>query len=341
VRIQERSGRLWILNSAALDILAPAGMETPLESVDDRYTGRLYDGDGWLRERLGKSAPPVRVASERLLSRGVTGFTDTTPGNGRAEDMFFRNAKAAGEIVQSVLLMGNDQLDGLLECHGITIGPRKIHLHETDFPELSELSAAIAATHALERCVAVHCVTVAELVFALAAFEEAGTMSGDRIEHAAVAPPELVHTIARLGLTIVTQPNFIAERGDAYLRDVEPLDRPWLYRLLGFLEAGVPLAGGTDAPFGDADPWKAMQAAVTRRTAVGARLGPDEALSPAEALALFMGEPKDPGGPSRTLRIGAIADLCLIDRSWSDACSDFRDVAVAMTIKDGRIAWSG
>ena len=187
VRIQERSGRLWIFNSAALDRLAPAGMHTPLETIDGRYTGRLYDGDSWLRERLGKSAPPVRLASERLLSRGVTGFTDTTPDNGRSEDSFFRDARAAGAIVQSVLLMGNEQLDGLSECHGIAIGPRKIHLHESDFPDLPELSAAIGAAHALGRCAAVHCVTIAELLFALAAMEEAGTMAGDRIEQAAVA----------------------------------------------------------------------------------------------------------------------------------------------------------
>ena len=86
------------------------------------------------------------------------------------------------------------------------------------------------------------------------------------VEHAAVAPPDVASRLAKLSLTVVTQPNFVRERGDAYLADVEPRDRPWLYRGRGLLEASVPLGGGTDAPFGDPDPWAAMRAAVDRRT---------------------------------------------------------------------------
>ena len=81
-RIQHRSGRLWILNSRALDIVAKG--ETPPEMVGGRFTGRLYDSDGWLRDRIGATEPPIRAAADFLLSRGVTGITDTTPGNDAA-----------------------------------------------------------------------------------------------------------------------------------------------------------------------------------------------------------------------------------------------------------------
>ena len=47
------------------------------------------------------------------------------------------------------------------------------------------------------------------------AFAEAGARAGDRIEHAAVAPPDVVALVAALPLTVVTQPGFIRERGDA------------------------------------------------------------------------------------------------------------------------------
>ena len=339
-RIQDRSGRLWILNSRALEIVAPAGTGTPLEIVDGRLTGRLYDGDAWLRERIGKTVPPIRAASAFLLSRGVTGITDTTPQNGPAEFELLRNAKAGGALVQDLLVMGNAGLDGLTDIPGLRTGARKIHLHETGLPDLDDLSDMVRQSHRRGRPVAIHCVTLTELVFALGAFDEAGSMRGDRIEHAAVAPPDILPSMAKLGVTVVTQPNFIRERGDAYLTDVDPADRPWLYRLRGFRNAGIPLAAGTDAPFGDADPWKAMQAAVTRRTAAGAVMGEGEALTPDEALALFTGEPDDPGGPPRVLRVGTAADLCLIDRPWREACADLSDVGVEKTIKAGRIVWS-
>src|SRR3546814_13403441 len=91
---------------------------------------------------------------------------------------------------------------------------------------------------------------------------DGGGLAGDGIEHDGMAPPELVATRAELVVLVVTQPNFIAERGDAYLRDVAASDQPWLYRLRGLQAAGVALAGRSDAPFGRADPWLAMQAAV-------------------------------------------------------------------------------
>lgn len=338
-RIQHRGGRLWVLNSPALDLLASDDQASPLERIDGRLTGRLYDADAWLRERIGGVRPPIGQASAFLLSRGVTGLTDTTPASGREEYELLRRAQADGELVQDVLMMGGAALDGAPDSPSLRIGHRKIHLLESALPDLAEVAAAIVQSHAIGRPVAFHCVTLTELVFALGALDEAGVMAGDRIEHAAVAPPDALSLIAERGLTVVTQPNFVLERGDLYLREVDAADQPWLYRLRGFLDAGVPLAGGADAPFGDADPWTAMQAAVTRRTRAGAVIGEDEALTPEQALGLFTGALDKPGGPRRSVRVGAPADLCLLDRPWSEARNDLSRVKVARTIKAGRIVW--
>ena len=118
---------------------------------------------------------------------------------------------------------------------------------------------------------------------------------------------------------MVTQPHFLAERGDDYLRDVEAGDLPWLYRARGWLEAGVRLAGGSDAPFGAPDPWRAIRAAVARPHARRRAARPSERLAPERALALFLAPLDDPGGPPRRVAVGAPADLCLLDRPWRDA----------------------
>lgn len=341
VRIQHRGGRLWVLNSRALDVVTAGGDAGPLEIVDGRPTGRLYDADAWLRDRIGAVAPPIGRASQILLSHGVTGLTDTTPTAGREEYELLLKAQADGALAQDVLMMGAAGLEGLADSSRLRIGARKFHLLEAALPDLADVVAEVVRCHGMGRPAAFHCVTLAELVFALGAFDEAGVMAGDRIEHAAVAPPDILPLIAARGLTVVTQPNFVRERGDVYLREVDAADQPWLYRLRAFLDAGVPLAAGVDAPFGDADPWTAMQAAVTRRTRAGAVIGPDEALTPEEALGLFTGAPGDPGGPRRSIHVGAAADLCLIDRPWRDARGDLSRVKVVLTIKAGRILWSG
>jgi predicted amidohydrolase YtcJ len=202
---------------------------------------------------------------------------------------------------------------------GLAIGAFKILLDEPALPDLEELTVAIRTAHAVGRPVAIHTVTRTELLFALAALESAGARTGDRLEHASVAPEETLVRFARLGLTIVTQPNFVAERGDAYLRDVDERDRPGLYRVRSLLEAGVAVGGGTDAPFGEADPWRAMQAAVDRRTPDGSVLGPDERVAPEIALELFTSSAHAPGGPRRRVAVGQRADLCLLDLPWSAA----------------------
>ena len=55
LRIQHRSGALWILNSAAATLGLDAGVDAPGVERDarGRASGRLFRLDAWLRERLG------------------------------------------------------------------------------------------------------------------------------------------------------------------------------------------------------------------------------------------------------------------------------------------------
>ena len=328
VRIQHRSGRLWILNSAGLARLGDPG---PAERIDGEPTGRLYDADGWLRDRLGATAPDLGRASRRLAQWGVTGLTDATPRNGPAEAAMFAAARHEGTLLQALLLMGGEGLPG----------PRKLHFHEHDLPPLDELVEIIRRAHAEGRAVASHCVTRAELAYTLAALADAGARPGDRIEHCGVCPPEFRDEIARLGLTVVTQPNFIAEKGDAYLAEVDACDQPWLYPAASLIGAGVPVAAGSDAPFGGPNPWAAMQAAVTRRTRAGRMLGPQEQITPDRALALFTTPASAPGGPPRRIERGASADLCLIDRPWAVAREALDEVGARLTLTAGQVIWRG
>ena len=282
---------------------------------------------------------PSLAATGKLLARfGVTGLTDATPSNAAEELRAFSVAVETAELPQRLQLMGQQ---GLPRCAtaGVQRGAVKIMLDESALPEFDALRRTIAAAHDAERGVAVHCVTRAELVFTLAALKSAGARPGDRIEHAAVAPPDLVAEMAELALTVVTQPNFIHERGDVYAVDVDPADREWLYRGAGFLAGGVPLGGGTDAPFGDPDPWLAMRAAVNRRSAGGLVLGCAEGLSPEAALALFTTPLDQPGGPARRVTVGAAADLCLLDRPWAAARSALSSDQVRATLREGRMLW--
>lgn len=337
VRLQHRSGALWVLNSAAVDRLGiggaaiPDGVETDAGGVP---TGRFFGVDAWLRDRIGGTFPSLRDVGAELASFGVTGVTDATAGNGAAELAALGAARERGELAQRVVAM-TGEVDAVAPG-GIELGNVKVVLAEASLPALSDLAARIAAAHDAGRSVAVHAVDRAALVLAVAALGDAGSRDGDRIEHASVTPPEMLAPLARLGVTVVTQHNFLVEHGDRYLATVDAGDIPWLYRGRGFLDAGVALAGGSDAPFGSVNPWVAMAAAVARRTASGRLIGDGEQLTPEEALATFTGNPSRPGKP-RGIAAGEAADLCLLDRDWATAASDLAAVRAALTVAGGRI----
>jgi predicted amidohydrolase YtcJ len=340
IRIQHRSGRMWFLNSLALELLltasaAPPGMERDL----DRYTGRLFDEDRWLRTALGSQPPNFDGISRQLAAFGVTGLTDMSPANDPAMVSHFQSEQQQGHLLQSCLLAGTLSLAQGRFGASLHLGPAKVHLHESALPDLEETVTFIGEAHKQQRGVAVHCTTEVELVFALAALDAAGRMRGDRIEHAGIAPDHLVAEIARLGLWVVSQPHFISERGDQYAVDVEPRDLPSLYRLRAFLAAGVPLAGGSDAPFGSPNPWAAMSAAVSRSTRSGLQLGLGETLTPEEAVALFLTDPVDLT-TQRRVEIGSVADFCLLDRPWEDARNHLSADDIRITMVEGRIIYN-
>ena len=96
-----------------------------------------------------------------------------------------------------------------------------------------------------------------------------------------------------------------------------------------------PVALSSDAPYGPADPWDTIAAAVARRTAAGVPLGPDEAVDPITAARLFTGRPEAPAVP-RTLHRGRRADLVVLDEDWNHLADH---PTIAATIMRGEIAF--
>jgi predicted amidohydrolase YtcJ len=339
VRIEHASGKMWFLNSAAVAALELPG-HGALEGVecdgDGKPTGRLFRLDDWLRGRLAGQGPPdLTRVSQLLASFGVTGVTDTSPGNDDAAAGVFAAAIANGTLRQRLRMMGSELLTPGRRGDRLEAGEVKILLDEYALPDLDALIERVRRAHAAGRGAAFHCVTRIELVFALRALADAGSDAADRLEHASLTPADALPLIRECGATVVTQPGLIALRGDRYLADVDPSELPDLYRLGSFLRHGVPLGASTDAPYGSADPWLAMRAAVTRRTTSGAVIGGSERLSPEAALAGFLTAAAAPGGRARAIEAGAPADLCLLDRPWRAAREQLDAGIVRMTLVAG------
>jgi predicted amidohydrolase YtcJ len=126
-----------------------------------------------------------------------------------------------------------------------------------------DLTAAIDRANALGWQVSVHTVSSEAQAMALDAFEAAIGPSGPnplhhRIEHALQVTDEQLARLAGMDLVIVTQLDGVATdwvswaqtaKDEEYRRDYEAADVSWLGRWRDFLDAGLHVAGSSDAPW--------------------------------------------------------------------------------------------
>ena len=151
-------------------------------------------------------------------------------------------------------------------------------------------------------------------------------------------PDDCLADLARLGVLVVTQPNFVAERGDQYLADVPDDEHHQLWRVASLLAADVKVVLSTDMPFGDADPWAAMRAAVHRTTAAGAVLGPAERIDARTALECSSARPIGRRRRARSPPAGR-PNLCVITAAPDELLHELDADMVAATIVEGSVVF--
>jgi hypothetical protein len=111
--------------------------------------------------------------------------------------------------------------------------------------------------------------------------------SRHRIEHCGVLRPDLIRRIRAMGVVPVSQPPFITEFGDGFLRHLGSERCQLTYPLRALVASGIPVAGSSDSPVSSHQPLVGIQAAVTERTADGVPFAPGERLTAEEAIRLY------------------------------------------------------
>jgi predicted amidohydrolase YtcJ len=164
-----------------------------------------------------------------------------------------------------------------------------------------------------------------------------------RIEHCGICRPDIIERIARMGVLPVSQPVFIIEYGDGFIRHLG-LERVQLtYPFRSFLDKGIRLVFSSDCPVSHFAPLKSVQAAVTERTGSGASYALEEAVTVEEALEMYT-----VAGAYATfeehlkgqLKAGMLADFTILaeDPRSVDPMT-LADLPVSATIIGGEVVW--
>ena len=372
VRLEHRTGHATVLNSAAMKRLGigrnfkgpPQGQV--VRDASGCPTGVFLEMNreiGCLMRPFraeGEFASSVRNANALLLSKGVTAIQDAGAGNGGDQWRTFSRLKDAGALTPRVTMMvglaqANDEellkAGAIDDNFGLRLGAVKIMVTSATGalrPSPEDLVEIAIEQHRRGRQLTFHAVEAEAVIAAAQAIAAARRFNcrpdpRHRIEHCAEAPPEVLRLVKDSGATVVTQPGFVYHHGAKYLANVEPGLINHLYPLAGLADYGIPWAASSDAPAAPVDPLLHIQAAATRRTADGRHIGPNQAVSPVQALeAWTIGAARScfQEGLLGSIRPGKYADLMLLtDDPTETPVEEIGKIGVVMTIVGGRVVW--
>ncbi len=239
-----------------------------------------------------------------LAAAGITVCTDATHTNDLEALELLADAAAAVPSVSITAMVGADRLASLGGREfGTTVGgaaateggPGSVRIgHAKVMPphdDDSAIAAQVAAARAHGFPVAIHVMDIDTLDATLDALEahpqtapatqpdravfdriEPDRIEPDRIEHCALALPEQLDRIARLGVKVVTQPSFVTRRAQKYREQLTPTEQAWLWPLASLLRRGIRVTLSSDAPTVPSDPAEWIEAAVGRDLAPAERI---------------------------------------------------------------------
>lgn len=363
--VRDETGRLTgLLLDAAMGLVRPV-------MVDVGNHGPNIHTDASLEDHLAN----LERADRAYLAAGLTTVCD--PQVTRRELTVYREAKRQGRLrVRVVCMPLSHQLRELLTIglagpfgdDRLAIGGMKFYSDGSliggtaafsepygergEFTGLTywqpdELAAMIREAHAAGWQVGVHAQGDRAIAMTLDAVEAAMRAAPradprHRIEHAGLPTPSQLERIAALGIFTITQPLYLRDSGDEFLRRLgERAHR--LQPLREAITRGVRVVLSSDSFVASYRPLETIAAAMLRRTRSGRPIGAGQALSLEEAVrahtleaarAIFM---EDRLG---SIEPGKLADFVVIDGElFATSPERIADLPIWMTVVGGEIVW--
>lgn len=209
--------------------------------------------------------------------------------------------------------------------------------------EESAIRSRILAAAEAGWSVAAHAIGDYAIDIAISALTEARETYGvppmpHRIEHASYLRDDQVPKLLAGGIAVSSQAMFVRRSGDDFLKSLGERRARNVYRVRSLLDHGVLVAGSSDRPCLQGNPFEALRALVDRKTVLGTHFSPHERISPMEALKMYTADAalvigsRDVG----QLRVGMAGDLVVLSHSpLTGDPSAISEITAQCTLVDG------
>lgn len=181
---------------------------------------------------------------------------------------------------------------------------------------------------------------------ALAAFKAAYEVSGDvDARHYLIHHPfpcdDQIELMKKMNVGVTMQPTIFSKLGEEAILDKRK--RNLNVPCKKYFDAEIIVGGSTDCPVVPCSPFYGMYAAVTRKTVASGVIGPEEKITPTQALFMwtknsaYFSHDDDKMG---SIEVGNFGDMILIDTDILNCDRDeIKDTKVKLTILGGKIVF--
>ena len=211
-----------------------------------------------------------------------------------------------------------------------------------------DLASALAACARRGWPVGTHAMGDRAIALLLDAIRDAGRQAGPVppgtlvVEHGGLIADRIADAVG-LGVHVTVQQALLAGLGPAFLAAWGADRTAALFPWRELVDAGAWISAGTDHPIGPLDPLRAIHGMTTRTTPAGV-LGPEHAISRAEAIRLYTVAGAQFLGPPATATLvpGAPADLVAYPADpLTCPAEQLLELAPAFTVIGGQVAYQG
>lgn len=205
----------------------------------------------------------------------------------------------------------------------------------------AELEQLVQLARKYQRPIATHVIGDAAATQLITMLEKYPAPAGqrDRIIHACLFNADILQRLAKLAVVVDVQPLFVPSDFPWVVERIGLKRLPYAYAWKSLIEAGIPCAGGSDAPVEDVDPLRGIEAAVTREKE-GEVFGAEQRLSRFQAIQLYtLGSAQAIHHEQERgfIKAGYVADFSVFDVDLLQA--DLNKVQAVMTVVNGRIVY--
>lgn len=211
-----------------------------------------------------------------------------------------------------------------------------------------QMKAKVIKAHSLGFQVGVHAIGDAAIDLILDSYEEAQRKyprqnTRHRIEHCSIVDLETIQRIKRVGAVPIPGTSFLYYFTSAYLQNLGSERLRYSVGMRTFSEHGIVAAASTDSPVVPVSASVGLSMMMSRTDINGQVIWPDEIVdlqTAVRAYTLNGAYASFEENIKGSLENGKLGDVCVFETDLRDvAPRDLKDVAVDLTISEGRVAY--